>query len=85
MTTAKTKKRLYRARDKVTGDVAFCRAANWTQALSFITKDRFDVRHCSAEDMIGVKPEEIKDATATDGAGRPIHPDQQPLDGVPTP
>jgi hypothetical protein len=71
MSDPKTKSRLYRFHDKKTGDVIFCRANTFAQGLNYSTRDRYEGRVCTPDDMIGVSKDEILDATIPG-----VHPDQ---------
>ncbi len=69
--------RIYRLHDKLTGDVTFVRAGTATTGLNYATRDRFTMRVAEQDDLLGIDPKSVLDATR-DG----VHPDQQPLDGV---
>lgn len=77
MTATKSKSRIYRIHDKLTGDVAFIRSPSMSQAINRNTRDRFNVSVASVDDVLGVPKDAIQDATKPN-----VHPDQQPLDGV---
>jgi len=77
MTAKKTKTRIYRVHDKTTGDVVFVRATTASQGANYATRDRLNIRVAEQDDLLGVDPKEVLDATRD-----VVHPDQQPLDGV---
>ena len=74
MTEKKTASRHYRIVDKANNAVTFCKANNPSQAINYVTRDRFTIYVAKVEDVIGVDPKMILDATV---AG--VHPDQQKL------
>lgn len=73
----KSKSRIYRIHDKLTGDVAFVLSTTMAQAINWNSRDRFNVSVAGVHDVLGVPKESIQDATRPN-----VHPNQQPLDGV---
>lgn len=70
----KTASRYYRVTDKQANAVTFCKAHNPAQAVNYVTRDRFSIEVAKIDDVIGVDPKSILDATVPG-----VHPDQQPL------
>ena len=62
------KLRIIRIHDKLTGDVIFARAATRAGALNWHTADRFDTSFATADDMLGIPADQVKDATAAEAA-----------------
>ncbi len=73
----KTKTRYYCFIDRETQKRTICKATTFGQGMNYVSRGRFEGRVASHDDMIGVDPKEILDATK-DG----VHPDQAPLEGI---
>lgn len=59
--------RHYKVRDKVTGDVIYVWAVNRKQAENFASYKRFDVSILTVKEAIGLKEEDVLDATVQPG------------------
>lgn len=76
MNDKKTPSRRYVVTDKVGGTITLCKATNPAQAINYVTRDRFSIRVATIDDVLGIDPKTILDATTG------VHPDQMPLPEV---
>jgi len=53
----------YKVRDKITGDVAYAWGNNRNQARNRVARDRFEVTVLSVREALGLKAEDLLDAT----------------------
>lgn len=76
VTTKKTATRIYLVTDKQSKESPIAvRATNPSQAVNYVTRDRFSIRVATVDDFIN--RDTVLDATVPG-----VHPDQQKLTGV---
>jgi hypothetical protein len=59
--------RVYKIKDRITGDVIYVIGKNRSQVENFATYRRFDTSILSVREAIGLKPEDVLDATTQPG------------------
>lgn len=63
----KSEPRLYKVKDRVTGDVIYVNANSRSQTENFASYRRWDITILTVKEALGLKPEDILDATAQPG------------------